>query len=182
MNLANNLSILRILLTPFFIWLILYYTPEKDYLRFVALGIFGVAVLSDALDGLLARLLKEKTTLGTILDPIADKLLLVTAFISLSAASNLPDSLRLPSWVTIIVVSRDIIIVLGAVMMFLTLGDVKIVPSALGKITTFFQMMTIMSVLLKYPHSNYIWITAAVFTVVSGIDYVIRGARELNGH
>lgn len=181
MNIANKITILRILLIPFFVWTVLYYTPPHDYLRFAALAIFGVAVLSDALDGFLARVLKQKTTLGTILDPLADKLLLITAFICLTAANNLPAPLRLPIWVPIIVVSRDIIIVIGAIIIFIIHGDIKISPSPLGKITTFFQMATIISVLLLYRHSNYIWNTAAAFTVLSGLDYVLRGARILNG-
>ncbi|MFH0771288.1 MAG: CDP-alcohol phosphatidyltransferase family protein [Candidatus Omnitrophota bacterium] len=181
MNLANKISVLRILLTPCFMGAVLYYSPEHDYLRFVALIIFGIAGLSDALDGLFARLLKQKTLLGTILDPVADKLLLITAFISLSAANNIPVSLRLPLWVPIVVVSRDIIIVIGAVIIFIITGDIKISPSPIGKITTFFQMVTIIGVLLLYPHSNYLWSLAVIFTVLSGIHYVIRGARLLNG-
>ncbi len=181
MNLPNRISILRILLTPVFICVMLYYTPSHDYLRFVALGIFSLAVLSDALDGFLARVLKQKTELGTVLDPIADKFLLFTAFITLAATHNLPEGIRLPLWVPIIVVSRDIIILLGALIIFLVTGDIKIAPSPLGKVTTFFQMATIISVLLLYPRSNYIWNTAAAFTVLSGIDYIIRGARQLNG-
>ncbi len=180
MNLANKISILRILLVPFFIWAIVYYSPEHDYLRFIALGIFGLAVLSDAMDGYLARVLKQRTALGTFLDPLADKLLLITAFISLSVVNSLPASLRLPPWVPIIVVSRDVIILLGAMVIFLVSGGIEISPSPLGKVTTFFQMATIISVLLQYPHSNYIWTSAVVLTILSAIDYVIRGARLLN--
>ncbi len=180
MNLANKISIVRILLIPFFIWAIVYYNPQRDYLRFMALGIFGLAVLSDAIDGYLARVLKQRTPLGTFLDPIADKLLLITAFISLSVANNLPPTLKLPPWVPIIVVSRDVIIVLGAVVIFLMSGSVEISPSPLGKVTTFFQMATIISVLLQNSYSNYIWNSAIAFTVLSGIDYIIRGARLLN--
>lgn len=180
MNLANKISIIRIVLIPFFIWAIIYYNAERDYLRFVALGFFGLAVLSDAVDGYLARVLKQRTTLGTFLDPIADKLLLISAFICLSVLDNLPAPLRLPPWVPIIVVSRDVIIILGAVVIFLMTGAIKISPSWLGKTTTFFQMATIISVLLKYPHSNYIWNLAVTFTVLSGIDYILRGTRLLN--
>lgn len=182
MNLANKISIVRILLIPFFIWAIVYYSPERDFLRFVALCVFGLAVLSDAVDGYLARVLKQRTTLGTFLDPIADKLLLITAFIGLSVLNNLPPYLKLPPWVPIIVVSRDVIIVLGAMVIFLMTGAIEISPSPLGKITTFFQMATIISVLLLYPHSNYIWNLAIAFTVLSGVDYIIRGTRLLNGN
>jgi phosphatidylglycerophosphate synthase len=79
-------------------------------------------------------------------------------------------------------VSRDIIIVIGVLVIFIVHGDVKISPSPLGKITTFLQMAAIISVLLLYKHSEYIWNTAVVFTALSGIDYLFRGARLMNGN
>ena len=179
MNIANKITILRVLLTPIFFGLVLYYKPEQDNLRFIALTVFGIAVLTDAIDGFLARFLKQKTALGRIMDPIADKFLLITSFIALTVWSG---SVKLPLWLPIVVVSRDIIIVIGVVVIFLTNGDIKIAPSILGKLTTFFQMMAIISVLLLYKHSAYIWNLAVIFTLVSGIDYVFRGARQLNGN
>ncbi len=179
MNLANKITILRILLTPVFIGTVLYYRPEHDYLRFIALGVFVIAVVTDALDGFLARVLKQKTLLGTILDPIADKLLLITAFIGLA---NWPAEIRLPLWMPIIVVSRDFCIVLGVIVVFVMYGNIDIKPSPLGKVTTFFQMATIISVLLLYKRSNYIWTIAVIFTALSGIDYLVRGTRLMNGN
>lgn len=178
MNIANKITILRILLTPVFLGLVLYYKPEQDHLRFIALTIFVIAVLTDAIDGFLARVLKQKTPLGTIMDPIADKFLLITSFIALTVWSG---GIKLPLWVPIIVVSRDIIIAIGVVVIFLTNGDIKIAPSVLGKLTTFFQMMAIIGVLLLYKHSEYIWYLAVIFTLASGIGYILRGARLLNG-
>ena len=178
MNIANKITILRVLLTPVFLGLVLYYKPEQDHLRFIALSIFAIAVLTDAVDGFLARVLKQKTPLGTIMDPIADKFLLIISFIALTVWSG---SVKLPLWVPIAVVSRDIIIVIGIVVIFLTNGDIKIAPSVLGKLTTFFQMMAIISVLLLYKRSEYVWNLAVFFTLVSGIDYVFRGAKQLNG-
>lgn len=174
---ANKITILRVLLTPFFVGLVLYYRPEHDNLRYVALAIFSIAVLTDAVDGFLARFLRQKTTLGTIMDPIADKFLLITAFISLTVWDA---SIKLPLWLPIIVVSRDIIIVIGVIVIFLIYGEIKIAPSPLGKITTFLQMASVISVLLLYRHSEYIWNTAVVFTVLSGLDYIIRGTRLMN--
>lgn len=179
MNIANKITILRVLLTPIFFGLVLYYKPEQDNLRFIALTVFGIAVLTDAIDGFLARFLKQKTELGKIMDPIADKFLLITSFIALTVWSG---GVKFPLWLPIVVVSRDIIIVIGVVVIFLTNGDIKIAPSLLGKLTTFFQMMAIISVLLLYKHSAYIWNLAVIFTLVSGIDYVFRGARQLNGN
>ena len=102
MNIANKITILRVLLTPIFFGLVLYYKPEQDHLRFIALAIFGIAVLTDAIDGLLARFLKQKTALGTIMDPIADKFLLITSFIALTVWSG---SVKLPLWLPIVVVA-----------------------------------------------------------------------------
>jgi CDP-diacylglycerol--glycerol-3-phosphate 3-phosphatidyltransferase len=179
MNLANKITILRVLLTPFFVGLVLYYKPDQDYLRYIALCVFSIAVLTDALDGFLARFLKQKTTLGTIMDPIADKLLLITAFISLTVWDA---AVKLPLWLPIIVVSRDIIIVIGVLVIFLLHSDIKISPSPLGKITTFTQMSAIISVLLLWERSEYVWNTAVFFTALSGIDYIYRGTRLMNGN
>ncbi len=180
MNLANKISVFRILLIPFFIACVLYYSPQKDYLRFWALGIFTLAVVSDAIDGFIARNHKQKTELGTILDPIADKLLLICAFISLSFIKNLPDGLRIPAWVVLIVISRDIIIILGATVLHLVTGKLKVNPSWLGKATTFFQMVTIITVLSSFKTAEVFWNLAAIFTVLSGIDYIWRGSKLFN--
>lgn len=180
MNLANKISITRILLIPFFVAGIIYYTPEKDFLRFVALGVFMLAVLSDALDGYIARTRGQKTTLGSYIDPIADKLLLVTAFICLSMVNNFPKGYSLPPWVVLVVISRDIIIIIGSVVVYLMKGRLEVIPSAFGKVTTFFQMLTVISVLLHFKYSFVIWDLAVVFTVLSGIGYIRRGSRLLS--
>jgi CDP-diacylglycerol--glycerol-3-phosphate 3-phosphatidyltransferase len=180
MNLANKISILRILLIPFFIGSIVYYRDEGSLASYLPLSIFFVAVMSDALDGFVARRFNQKTELGTILDPMADKLLIITAFICLSLSKSIPANLKLPAWLPIIVISRDIIIVLGSVLLHLIKGNVRIVPTIWGKITTFFQMSTILVVLMRFPHSYVIWNLAGVFTVISGVDYIVRGSRLLS--
>jgi len=174
MNLANKITISRIILTPLFIAAIIYSRME------VALVFFILAIISDGLDGFIARTYKQKTALGTMLDPVADKILLISAFICLSLSVNIPQEFRLPPYVPIVVISRDAIIVLGSVVIHFIKGDVKIQPSVSGKITTFFQMMTIVSVLVKFRYSAYIWNTAALLTVISGVDYMIKGSRTLS--
>lgn len=174
MNLANKISIARIILIPFFIASIVYGRIE------VALVLFILAIISDGVDGFIARTLNQKTKLGTILDPLADKMLLLSAYICLSMASSIPGSLRLPPYVPIIVISRDAIIVLGSIMIHIITGDLKVAPSAWGKITTFFQMMTIVSVLMKFDYSYVVWSITIVLTIVSGIDYVMKGSRILS--
>lgn len=180
MNLANRISIFRILLVPFFILSLIYYTPQKDNLRLVALFIFSLAVITDAVDGYVARIFGQKTTLGTFLDPLADKFLLISAFICLTVIDSFPAHLKLPPWVLIIVISRDAIIVLGTVLIYIITQHIEIIPSRLGKIATFCQMITIISLLLQFQYSDIIWSVAMFFTVVSGINYIRRGSKLLN--
>lgn len=174
MNLANKISIARIISIPFFIAAIVYSRMD------IALFFFALAIISDGVDGFIARTQNQKTELGTILDPVADKLLLISAFICLSIVKNTPSGLSLPPYVPIIVISRDAIIVLGSVMIHLITGDVKVTPSVFGKLTTFFQMMTITSILIQFKHSYIVWNLATLLTVISGIDYIIKGSRLLS--
>jgi len=177
MNLANKITIARIILIPFFIAAVIYNRLD------IALAIFICAVISDGLDGFIARTMNQKTFLGTVLDPVADKLLLMSAFIILAVSKSIPAAARLPAYVPIIVISRDALIVLGTVMIYFIAGDVRIEPSGYGKMTTFFQMMTIVSVLVHFKYSSVVWTIAIIFTAVSGIDYLRKGSRMLNnGH
>jgi len=173
MNLANKISIARIILIPFFIAAIIYSKLG------VALVLFILAVISDAADGFIARTLRQKTELGTILDPIADKLLLMSAYITLSIA-HLEELITIPPYVMLIVISRDFIIVLGSVILYMVKGSLEVSPSIIGKITTFFQMMTIVSVLVQFDYSAVVWNIAVTLTIASGIDYVIKGSRLFN--
>ena len=180
MNFANRITIIRILLIPLFIASIFYYRPETEFLRFLPALIFAIAIFTDAIDGFIARTFRQKTPLGTILDPLADKLLLSAAFICLSMVEHLPLSFRIPPWVTIIVISRDFIIILGFIMVHHIKGSVEVRPTILGKLTTFLQMMTVTGVLVQFPYSLFIWNVAAIFTILSGMDYIIIGSRMLN--
>ncbi len=174
MNLANRITITRIILTPLFIAAVVYGRMD------IALVIFAAAVISDGLDGFVARSMHQQTSIGTILDPVADKTLLISAFICLTLIKSVPEGLRLPPYVPIIVISRDAIIVLGYILIHVVKGDVKISPSFWGKVTTFFQMMTVVSILVQFKYSFYVWNTAAILTVISGIDYMLKGSRTLN--
>jgi len=182
MNLPNWISIFRIILVPLFIGTIAYYNPGKDYLRFVALLIFLTAVISDGIDGYIARTQKLKTRLGSFLDPIADKLLLSTSFITLALVHNFQLEIRLPLWIPILVISRDVILVLGSFLIHVITGDLKISPSIPGKLTTVFQMGTIICVLLQFGYSHIVWNIAAFFTIISGFDYIIKGSRLLSNN
>jgi len=177
MNFANKISIFRILSVPFFISCLIYYLPERDYLRNVALVIFILAVISDAVDGYIARKTKQYSKAGKILDPLGDKLLLMSAFIFLSPMSKF--SVQFPLGVALVVISRDVIILLGAVVVFMIKQNIDISPTRWGKLTTTFQMSSVIAVLLQWKISYLFWWTAVFFTVISGADYVMRGFKIL---
>ncbi len=181
MSLANKLSLFRILLVPGFVWCLIYYRPQEgEGLRYLAVLLFSLGVVTDAVDGYIARAERQASRLGAILDPAADKLLLVTAFLSLSLISTLPPQYRLPAWVPIVVLSRDLIIVFGWLLIVLVKGDLQAQPSLWGKVTTFFQMLTIVAVLLGWPGAQGILWGAMILTVLSGVGYLRRGNRLLN--
>jgi len=177
MNFANKISTFRIVSVPFFIASLIYYSPERSYLRFVALGIFILGVISDAVDGYIARKSHQYSKAGLILDPLGDKLLLMSAFICLSLEKDF--SLRFPLWVTLIVISRDIMILLGALVIYIVKQDIKISPTRWGKITTTCQMFSVIAVLLQLRFSPVLWWVAVFFTFISGIDYLKRGFKTL---
>lgn len=181
MNFANKISTFRILSVPFFVACLIYYSPERDYLRFFALFIFILGVISDAVDGYIARKSRQFSKAGMVLDPLGDKLLLISAFICLYLIQDLPRGLHFPLWVVLIVISRDIIIILGAVVTFIIKQNIDISPTRWGKLTTTFQMLAVILVLLQIQVSNIFWTVAVCFTVISGMDYVRRGFKDLYG-
>lgn len=174
MNLANKITTVRILSVPLFVALIVYSQP------FFALLVFIIAVMTDALDGYVARAWHQKTKLGAILDPLADKLLIISAFLCLIFVRDLTFPVVLPPYVPIIVISRDMIILIGCVVIHVVRGSIAVKPSRLGKITTFFQMLTVIFILSGIRYANVIWNIMVVCTVLSGIDYVVKGSRLLN--
>lgn len=174
MNLANKISITRIILIPFLIGALIYSRMD------IAFIIFLIAIISDGADGFIARTFNQKTQIGTVLDPVADKLLIVSVYICLAVLHSVPEYLKMPPYVPIVVISRDVIIIVGSVVIYFIKGGLNIKPSPLGKITTFFQMITVLCVLLKFRYSPIVWNVMVAFTVVSGLDYVVKGSRILN--
>jgi cardiolipin synthase len=174
MNLANKITIFRILLIPFFISFILYSKLE------LAVLIFFIAAVSDGIDGYTARRWAQRTELGKILDPVADKLLVLSAFICLSLNHHLIAPLRMPLYVPIVIISRDAMIILGALIIYMVKGKLEIKPTLISKITTFLQMATVPAVLIKFALSPLLWNVTVAFTVASGVDYIIKGSRLLN--
>jgi cardiolipin synthase len=175
MNLANRLTIFRIILIPVFITAIMYHRLDIGFI------IFLIATITDGLDGYIARMRNEKTRFGAIMDPIADKMLIGSAFISFSLVSGLPDYLKMPVYVPIIIISRDVFIMLGAMIIYLLAGKIDVKPTIVGKMTTFFQMLTIVCVLLRFTYSSWIWNITVALTVISGLDYLRIGSKQING-
>ena len=145
-----------------------------------AIVTFAVAGVTDAIDGLIARVTHQRTELGAYLDPIADKLLLSSAFITLAIIE------RIPSWLTVIVITRDVIILIGFLMIFLTNHHPKMGPSLLSKVTTVFQILTVLLCLLReyYPlltlPSTLAIYGVVLFTTLSGAHYVYVGTHILS--
>ena len=174
MNWPNRLTIFRMLLVPVFVLAILYHRLDIGFVIFV------IATLTDALDGYLARVLNQKTRLGSLMDPIADKLLLGSAFFCFSLIKGLPAYIKMPIYVPLVVISRDILLVLGVFVVNFMKGEVNIKPTALGKITTVLQMLTIIAVLVRFTYSSWVWNLMVVLTIISGFDYIVTGARGIN--
>ena len=177
MSLANKISLFRILLVPVFVASLLYYHPARDGLRFVSLALFAAGILSDALDGFVARSKGQQSKLGAILDPVADKFLILGAFISLSTIHGLPDWMRLPAWFNLIVISRDVFLIAGTLVLFVFTGKFAVQPSRLGKAAVALQMSVVPIVLLGWPIKDPLLIGVAILTVCSGVAYVRRGMR-----
>jgi len=181
MSLANKISILRILLVPAIIASLLYYHPDRDGLRFLTLGLFAVGMVSDALDGFIARTHGQQSKLGTLLDPIADKLLILSTLISCSVIQGLPAWMRIPAWFNLLVISRDVLLIAGAVILFAIHNRWNIRPSRLGKWTTFTQMLVIPCVLLHLSLlKDSLVVLAAILTVLSAVSYVRMGIRAFS--
>jgi len=179
MSLANKISILRILLVPGIVASLVYYAPGRDALRFVTLGLFLLGIATDAIDGFIARSQQQQSQLGTLLDPIADKFLILGTLISLSAIQGLPDWMRIPAWFNLVVISRDVLLIAGAVVTFIMVGRWTVRPSWLGKWTTAMQMGVVMWVLLGVPMREPLLVATAVLTACSGVGYIREGIRVL---
>ncbi len=175
MNLPNLLTILRILLIPVLINCLLY-----GYYGY-GLLVFIVAAVTDGLDGIIARTSNQRTVLGAYMDPVADKLLLNASFVTLAVLH------LIPGWIAIIVVSRDLILVMGTVILHLVQTRSDIAPTWLGKSTTVVQLVYLVAVLCMIAFDWHLGIVTpflyltALLTILSGLHYIARGIRLVNG-
>src|SRR5467141_3707391 len=190
MTTANKITVARILMIPAFVTMAIYYGQSierrdpLEWQRFTAIAIFLLAAVSDGLDGYIARRYKQRSELGAILDPIADKGLLLSGIITLSISnwSEIdPEYGRFPAWFPVLVITRDAVILVGAVVLHLLNGKVLVKPNWTGKVATVLQMAAIAWVMLQLQFLPllYVVIAAGIFTFISGIIYVSDGIRQL---
>jgi len=179
LTLANQITLLRMFLIPAFVILQMYDQPGW------ALIAFAVAGITDALDGIVARLANQRTSLGAWLDPMADKLLLVTTFVVLTLpGTHLVN--RFPLWLTVLVISRDILIVLTVAVVSMVMGPRTFRPSLWGKAATAIYLVSCV-VLMRFNFLGRgsilvelaIWTSLAI-TLISGFHYIYHAARSIN--
>jgi CDP-diacylglycerol--glycerol-3-phosphate 3-phosphatidyltransferase len=195
MTTANKITIVRILMIPVFVTLAIYYGESiqrgapLEWQRFAAIAVFLLAAVSDGLDGYVARRYNQRSALGIILDPIADKGLLLSGIITLSISNwseSDPDYGKFPAWFPVLVITRDAVILVGAAVLHVLNGKVQVRPSWTGKVATVCQMCAIAWVMLqlRFLPLPFVVIVAGIFTLVSGVIYVVDGVRQLQaqGH
>jgi CDP-diacylglycerol--glycerol-3-phosphate 3-phosphatidyltransferase len=183
MTTANKITIGRILLVPVFVLLLIYYAESgREIFRVFALVAFVLASAADAVDGYVARRFNQRSELGAMIDPLADKLLLVSAVILLCLRN--PYLTRLPEWLAVIILSRDAFLVLGLGLLHYFAGTIKVRPRVVGKLATVLQMALVLWILLKWPDAAILWlaVAAATLTGASGLLYVFDGMRQLSAH
>ncbi len=182
MTTANKITIFRILLIPFFIAQVLYYAHNgNEAHRWAAIVCFAIAAIGDGVDGYLARHYNQRSELGAVLDPLADKLLLVSGLVLL-CFDNQPHLPRVPIWLAAIVFGRDLILALGALIVYYFCHHVRVRPNFVGKIATVLQMAVVLWAMLKWNVDWLFWIMigAGVTTGISGVLYVIFGMQQLS--
>jgi CDP-diacylglycerol--glycerol-3-phosphate 3-phosphatidyltransferase len=195
MTTANKITIIRIGLIPVFVLMAIYYGESVQrgaplaWQRYTAIVIFLVAAVSDGLDGYVARRYNQRSALGVILDPIADKGLLLSGIITLSISNWSevdPNYGKFPLWFPVLVITRDVVILVGSAVLHLLNGKVQVRTSWTGKVATVLQMAAIAWVMLqlRFPPLFYIVVAAGIFTFISGLIYVMDGVRQLQaeGH
>jgi CDP-diacylglycerol--glycerol-3-phosphate 3-phosphatidyltransferase len=182
MTTANKITIFRILLVPFFIVQVLYYADAGNELyRLLSILSFALAAVSDGIDGYIARHYRQHSELGKILDPLADKLLLVSGIVLLSL-KNEPYLDRLPLWLAVTIISRDVLLLIGLVVIQHVCGKITVRPVIIGKAATVLQMTCVLWALLKWRSEwLMVWaVGAAVCTGASGLIYIFEGIRQLS--
>ncbi|HXT11457.1 MAG TPA: CDP-diacylglycerol--glycerol-3-phosphate 3-phosphatidyltransferase [Candidatus Angelobacter sp.] len=188
MTTANKVTILRMLLIPFFVVEALYYVKTgREEFRLMAILAFAIAAICDGVDGYIARRYNQRSELGAVLDPLADKLLLVSGIILFSFDHH-PYFGSIPLWLTGTIIGRDFFLLIGLVVIQMMVGKVKVRPRIIGKVATVLQMICIIWILMQWdaqlpPIWFDIWtVGAAICTGISGLLYVWDGTKQLSSH
>jgi cardiolipin synthase (CMP-forming) len=188
MTTANKITILRILLIPFFVVELIYYLQTGNEVhRLAAILSFAFVAIFDGVDGYIARRYNQKSELGAILDPLADKMLLVSAIVVLSFDFGKYLG-QIPLWLTVTIIGRDLLVVMGIAVVRYIVGKVTVRPRIIGKIATVLQMAVVIWVLFKWDRDlNPRWFEvgtmgAAICTGLSGLLYVRDGVKQLGAH
>ena len=188
MTTANKITILRILLIPFFVVELIYYLQTGNEVhRLLAILSFAVTAILDGVDGYIARRYNQRSELGAILDPLADKMLLMSGIVTLSFnhASYIG---QIPLWLTGTIIGRDLLVLIGIAVVRFIVGKVVVHPRIMGKIATVLQMIVVLWILLDWERNlNARWLAvwtigAAVFTGLSGLLYVWDAVKQLGAH
>lgn len=169
MNLANKLTILRIFLVPVFLFII---AIKVKYGNYIATAVFIIAALTDTLDGYIARSKNQITRFGKFMDPLADKLIVTAALISMV------EMKKLPTWVVMIIVAREFAIT--GLRAIAASEGVVIAASKWGKLKTVTQIIAIVAALMELPYNDVLISLAVIITIISGVDYIIKNKKLLN--
>ena len=175
-TLANRITMTRLLLVPVVATLVALYSRDREALRYAALVVFVIAALSDGIDGIIARRFNQRSELGAVLDPLADKLLINITLIFLAATPEL--RYPLPKWFPVVVLTRDLVIVLGSYLISERFGVVRVHPRFWGKLNTILQVALVVTILMQLEVSYVILYLTLVSTVLSLRDYVRDGLRQ----
>ena len=189
-NTANTVTLFRILLTPVFVGVMLMHRQLSmtgsdvnalQYWRWLAISVFALAAISDGIDGFIARHFNQRTELGELLDPLADKVLLNAAILTLSFSMGL-GIFQFPFWFPLIVFTRDLIILTGTLIIRFLNIKIKTTPSLIGKITTFFQMCSVIVLLLGLSVGiiNSIVYAATLLTIFTCVQYLLIGLKMIH--
>ena len=203
MTTPNKITIARIMTIPVFVMMAIYYGRSVqagaplEWQRWTAAALFVLAAASDGIDGYIARRYNQRSRLGVILDPIADKGLLLAGIITLSVSNW---RFEFPVWFPVLVIARDIIVVAGAITLHMLNGSVRVKPSWTGKVATALQMVAIACIMLQLDLFRFSLplgrakvdlhfldipvLLAGVFTAISGFGYIVEGLHQLHagGH
>ncbi len=178
-TLANRITLFRVFLIPVFCTCVYAYAPAHPWLRWAAAAIYLAAGISDVLDGFVARRWNQHSKFGERLDPLADKLIVNLGYVFIATNPHFYDVL--PAWflwVPVVILLRDAVITLGAFLISELLGPRQMQPSMLGKLTTAFQMGTVLAILIGLPFTPHLVVATLVMTLLSFVNYLLVGVQH----